>query len=282
MLGSVRFGSGLMVARLPDSTWSAPSAVALGGVGMGGQFGLELTDFVFMLNNDAAVATFCKSGVLTLDGNISITLGPGRSAEYGALVGTSGVACLYAYSKTRGVYGGATLEVSILSERSHANKKMYGRKLKATQLLGGEVPPPPEAEPLMRLLNSEALRMPPPSDGQGKPELALPNQHEAQSREVSELAAEEWPVVEVEGVSAVGADENRLPQEVEASSEVTELAAEGEPVVEAEGVSAVEADLSHSPQEVEAPLEVAELPAEGPQDESQTNERPLQQGQSSR
>lgn len=158
-LGSVRFGSGLVVARLPDNTWSAPSAIALSGLGGGGQFGLELTDFVFVLDSDAAVAIVRGSGALAFDANISIAFGAGRSAEYGALVGTAGVASIYAYSKTRGVYGGATLEGGVFFERSAANAKMYGRRMKAVQLLSGEVPPPPEAEPLMRILNSEAFRL---------------------------------------------------------------------------------------------------------------------------
>lgn len=219
-LGSVRFGSGLMVARLPDGTWSAPSAVALGGLGMGGQFGLELTDFVFVLNSDAAVATFRKSGVLTLDGNISITFGPGRSAEYGAIVGTTGVASIYAYSKTRGVYGGATFEGSILFERSYANKKMYGQKLKAMQLLRGEIPPPPEAEPLMRILNSEAFRMRSSAEGPSVADLASHAQNEPQRREDPDPAAERVPAVETDG--------RRSPQELETRQEPTELLA-GEP-----------------------------------------------------
>lgn len=222
MLGSVRFGSGLMVARLPDGTWSPPSAVALGGVGVGGQFGLELTDFVFALNSDAAVATFCNSGSLTLDGNISIAIGPGRSAEYGALVGTSGVASLYAYSKTRGVYGGATLEASVLLERSYANKKMYGRKLKAMQLLSGEIPPPPDAEPLLRILNSGAFRLS-SSEGSDGAGIAPLDHREVQTREVPELTAREGPVVE--------AELTHPPQELERTSNLTELPP-GEPLDE--------------------------------------------------
>lgn len=50
-LGSARFGSGLVIARLPDGSWSAPSAIATGGAGFGGQIGLEITDFVFILND---------------------------------------------------------------------------------------------------------------------------------------------------------------------------------------------------------------------------------------
>ena len=54
-LGSGRFGSGVVVARLADGSWSAPSAIVTGGGGFGGQIGFELTDFVFILNDAAAV-----------------------------------------------------------------------------------------------------------------------------------------------------------------------------------------------------------------------------------
>ncbi|KAF3387643.1 hypothetical protein F1880_000195 [Penicillium rolfsii] len=171
-LGSVRFGSGLIVCRLPNGSWSAPSAVSLGGLGAGGQFGMEFTNFVFVLNTDAAVTTFINSGTLTLGGNISIAFGTGRSAETAAMIGTKGVAGIFAYSKTRGVYGGLTLEGGMIVERSSANKKLYDRKLKAKELLTGEVPPPPQAEPLMRILNSEAFRL--PSRSQEAPAGDLP------------------------------------------------------------------------------------------------------------
>lgn len=120
---------------------------------------MEFTNFVFVLNTDAAVTTFVNSGTLTLGGNISIAFGTGRSAESAAMIGTKGVAGIFAYSKTRGVYGGLTLEGGVIVERSSANKKLYDRKLKAKELLTGEVPPPPQAEPLMRILNSETFRV---------------------------------------------------------------------------------------------------------------------------
>jgi hypothetical protein len=34
-----------------SSAWSAPSAIALVGVGLGGQVGAEMTDFVIVLNS---------------------------------------------------------------------------------------------------------------------------------------------------------------------------------------------------------------------------------------
>lgn len=154
-LGTARFGSGIVVARLADGTWSAPSALATGGGGFGGQIGFELTDFVFILNNAAAVRTFSQQGSLTLGGNVSIAAGPvGRNAEAAGAASLKGVAGVFAYSKTKGLFAGVSLEGSVLIERRDANEKLYNSRITAKQLLAGGVRPPPSAEPLMRVLNS--------------------------------------------------------------------------------------------------------------------------------
>ncbi|GME96576.1 unnamed protein product [[Candida] boidinii] len=86
-LFSGRAGSGVVVARLPDGSWSAPSALVTAGAGAGGQIGAELTDFVFILNTDAAVESFAQYGSVTLGGNVSVAAGPlGRNAEVYSLV----------------------------------------------------------------------------------------------------------------------------------------------------------------------------------------------------
>lgn len=151
---------------MADGSWTAPSAIGMAGVGAGGQFGAELTDFVFVLNTDAAVKTFMQSGSLTLGGNISMAVGPvGRSAEASGVVGTKGAAGVFAYSKTRGLYGGLTVEGGVLIERSDANKKLYGRKVRARELLNGLTPPPPEAEVLMKVLNGTFFQFEPSQTG---------------------------------------------------------------------------------------------------------------------
>ncbi|KAL9603855.1 MAG: hypothetical protein Q9219_000964 [cf. Caloplaca sp. 3 TL-2023] len=157
-LGTARFGSGIVVARLEDGTWSAPSALATGGGGFGGQIGFELTDFVFILNNAAAVRTFSQQGSLTLGGNVSIAAGPvGRNAEAAGAASLKSVAGVFAYSKTKGLFAGVSLEGSILIERRDANEKLYNSRITAKQLLAGGVRPPPSAEPLMRVLNSRVF-----------------------------------------------------------------------------------------------------------------------------
>ncbi|KAK8084644.1 hypothetical protein PG997_005915 [Apiospora hydei] len=157
-LGSARFGSGLVVARLPDGSWSAPSAIMTAGGGFGGQIGFELTDFVFILNDASAVKTFAQMGSITLGGNVSIAAGPvGRNAEAAGAASLKSVAGVFSYSKTKGLFAGVSLEGSAIIERKDANEKLYGQRLTAMQLLTGSVRPPPQSAPLMTVLNSRVF-----------------------------------------------------------------------------------------------------------------------------
>lgn len=140
---------------MSDGTWSAPSAVGTVGGGFGGQIGFELTDFVFILNDAAAVKTFAQLGSVTLGGNVSIAAGPvGRNAEAAGAASLKGVSGVFAYSKTKGLFAGVSLEGSVIIERRDANEKLYNRPVKAAEILRGGVPIPPAAEPLMQVLNS--------------------------------------------------------------------------------------------------------------------------------
>lgn len=148
----------MVVARLDDGTWSAPSAIGTAGAGVGGQIGLELTDFVFILNDAAAVRSFSQVGSLTLGGNVSLAAGPvGRNAEAAGAASLKGVAAVFSYSKTKGLFAGVSLEGSALIERRDANEKLYNSRITAAQILQGGVRPPPAAEPLMRVLNSRVF-----------------------------------------------------------------------------------------------------------------------------
>lgn len=164
-LFSGRVGSGLVIARLPDGNWSAPSAIATAGAGFGGQIGAELTDFVMILNDAAAVKTFAQAGSITLGGNVSIAAGPvGRNAEASGAASLKSVAGIFSYSKTKGLFAGVSLEGSVIIERRDANKKLYNTNITAKQLLDGRVPPPQEAEPLIRILSTRVFRNPDMTD----------------------------------------------------------------------------------------------------------------------
>ncbi|KAL5003067.1 hypothetical protein BDV10DRAFT_65663 [Aspergillus recurvatus] len=156
MMRSLRFGSGLVVARLFDGTWSAPSAITTDKLTTKAQFGMELTEFVYVLNNDKAVEKFSQAKSIKVGQDVSIAVGPfGRSAE---LAGDSYEADIFAYCKTRAVFGGSTLEGATIGERIDANRKMYQKAATTSQLLRGEVTLPPETYGLMKILHSTWLR----------------------------------------------------------------------------------------------------------------------------
>ncbi|QPG74118.1 hypothetical protein FOA43_001440 [Brettanomyces nanus] len=165
-LFSGRAGSGVVVARLPDGTWSAPSAIVTAGAGVGGQIGAEVTDFVFILNTDAAVESFAQYGSITLGGNVSVAAGPlGRNAEVAGTASLKNVAAVFSYSKTKGLFAGVSVEGSVLVERREANRKFYGDNCKARYILSGQVAPSPGCAPLMKILQSRAFSRV-PADGE--------------------------------------------------------------------------------------------------------------------
>ncbi|KAF9976279.1 hypothetical protein BGZ73_008825 [Actinomortierella ambigua] len=156
-LFSGRAGSGLVIARLDDGSWSAPSAIGTAGMGFGGQIGAELTDFVVVLNNHAAVKSFASGGNVTLGGSLSVAAGPiGRTAEAGASASTKSVAAIYSYSKSKGLFAGVSIEGSVIAERKDANETFYRQRVSASELLSGAIPPPPQADILYRALNAKA------------------------------------------------------------------------------------------------------------------------------
>ncbi|KAK6458003.1 uncharacterized protein RJT20DRAFT_91660 [Scheffersomyces xylosifermentans] len=157
-LFSGRAGSGVIVARLPDGSWSPPSAIVTAGAGVGGQIGAELTDFVFILNTKAAVDSFAQFGSVTLGGNVSVAAGPlGRNAEAAGTASLKSASAVFAYSKTKGLFAGVSLEGSAIVERREANRKFYGNNCKARNILAGQVETPPACHSLMRVLESRVF-----------------------------------------------------------------------------------------------------------------------------
>lgn len=81
----------------------------------------------------------------------------GRNAEAAGAASLKGVAGIFSYSKTKGLFAGVSLEGSAIIERRDANEKLYGTRYTAQQLLTGSVSPPPQAGPLMNVLNSRVF-----------------------------------------------------------------------------------------------------------------------------
>ncbi|KFP92363.1 SH3 domain-containing YSC84-like 1, partial [Apaloderma vittatum] len=152
-LVTARGGSGIVLARLPNGTWSAPSAIGIAGLGGGFEIGIEVSDLVIILNHERAVEAFAKGGNLTLGGNLTVAIGPlGRNLEGDVALRSS--AAVYTYCKSRGLFAGVSLEGTCLIERKETNRKFYGQDIRASAILLGDVPFPAQAEDLYQTLAS--------------------------------------------------------------------------------------------------------------------------------
>ena len=135
---SGKVGEGVVVART-EHGWSGPSFIGTGGAGWGLQIGAQVTDFVIVLNNDAAVRAFAKGGNVTLGADASVAAGPvGRAAE----ADVTPKAAIYTYSKSKGLFVGVSLEGAVIGTRKEANGHYYGRPVSANDILQGRVAPP--------------------------------------------------------------------------------------------------------------------------------------------
>ncbi|XP_035533847.1 SH3 domain-containing YSC84-like protein 1 [Morone saxatilis] len=150
---TARGGSGIVIARLADRRWSAPSAIGIAGLGGGFEIGVEVSDLVIILNQRRAIEAFTKGGNLTLGGNCTVAVGPmGRNVE--ADVALRSTAAVFTYCRSRGLFAGISLEGSYLIERKETNRKFYSQDIRASAILNGEVEPPSECYDLYHILDA--------------------------------------------------------------------------------------------------------------------------------
>ena len=146
---SGRGGTGVVVART-EKGWSGPSAIGSGGLGVGFQAGIQVSEYVIILNTQEAVNAFSKGGNVTLGGNLSAAFGPiGRSAE----ASVAPQAALYTYSRSQGIFAGISLEGTVVATRYEANEEFYGKPVYPADILSGSVKPPAGAQKLLDVLS---------------------------------------------------------------------------------------------------------------------------------
>ncbi len=150
---SVSYGRGAFVCRKNNGRgpWGPPAMYGLGGPGIGFQLGGRSADFVLLIMNPRGMQSLLKSK-FKLGADMSAAAGPkGRTLE--AATDATMRAEILTYSRTRGLFAGVSLEGNVLKQDDKANRKLYGRKIKATDiLLNANVSTPAAGQQLVQLL----------------------------------------------------------------------------------------------------------------------------------
>jgi len=133
------YGRGAMVCRTGEhfrGAWGAPAMYALEGGSVGFQIGGEATDLILLVMNDRGMDSILSSKV-KLGADASIAGGPkGRdaSADTDAWMRAE----ILSYSRSRGAFAGVSLEGSTIRPDDDASADVYGRPMKASEIVRGE------------------------------------------------------------------------------------------------------------------------------------------------
>jgi lipid-binding SYLF domain-containing protein len=148
-------GACVLLARAGNGTWSYPAFYGMGSGSFGLQIGIQ--DSQFKLGADASIAI--------------ATIGAGVQ---GSTTGALG-ADIIAFSQSRGLYGGVSIEGSLMGARSEWNRQYYGRDFGTRQIVIEMQATNPGADPLREVLTrfgsnvAQQASAPPPPGYQSPP-----------------------------------------------------------------------------------------------------------------
>jgi len=152
------YGRGVMTCRSGkdfSGPWSAPAMMALEGGSIGLQLGGQATDFVLLVMNRRGAQAILSSKV-KLGADAAAAAGPkGRDAA--AATDVTLRAEVLTYSRSRGLFAGVSLEGSTLRPDGDGNKRLYGKEIKAKDIvIASAVRPPVSAALLLSALNKKS------------------------------------------------------------------------------------------------------------------------------
>jgi lipid-binding SYLF domain-containing protein len=144
-----QYGRGYMSCR-QNGGWSAPSGMRVEGGSVGFQIGGSSTDVILLVMNDRGVDKLL-SNKFTVGADAAVAAGPiGRQAS--AQTDATMRAEMLAWSRSRGVFAGVSLQGSTLRTDNDENKDLYGREMSAREIVKGTIKSPAAAAPLMSVL----------------------------------------------------------------------------------------------------------------------------------
>jgi lipid-binding SYLF domain-containing protein len=142
-----KHGRGVATCRTAAG-WSAPAFITIGGGSWGLQIGVEDVDLVMLVMNDRGLQHLLSSK-FELSGEGSVAAGPvGRSAVAGTdwKLNTE----VLSYSRSKGVFGGLTLEGAVVEQDNDSTRAIYGDHMKFRNILSGRVPTPASADAFLQ------------------------------------------------------------------------------------------------------------------------------------
>jgi lipid-binding SYLF domain-containing protein len=143
-------GTGVLLVRGDDGTWSPPAFYRLWSGSFGLQAGVQNSEVIFTIMTQKGIDAVLDRQV-KLGADASVAVGP-HGAGTEAATGVALDADMYSYSQASGVYAGVSFEGSFLEARTEWNKRFYAREVHSRDIVIGRKVMNESAVPLMRAL----------------------------------------------------------------------------------------------------------------------------------
>jgi VCBS repeat-containing protein len=144
----VKGGYGVLMVKKPNGHWSLPVLIDASEASLGLQVGAKTVDTICVLTDDATPRLLFTNR-LNIGVDAKAVAGP-SSAEYENDATRTFVAPVLVYTKSAGLYAGATVKAGRVQRNDIANFTLYSTSYTMPELLYSDwVTPPTEVQPLI-------------------------------------------------------------------------------------------------------------------------------------
>jgi SH3 domain-containing YSC84-like protein 1 len=147
----VKGGYGIIMVKKPNGHWSLPVLIDASEASLGLQVGAKTVDTICILTDDATPRLLFTNRV-NIGVDAKAVAGP-SSAEYENDATKAFIAPVLVYSKSAGLYAGATVKAGRIQRNDIANFTLYSTSYTMPELLYSDwVTPPTEVQPLISFI----------------------------------------------------------------------------------------------------------------------------------
>jgi lipid-binding SYLF domain-containing protein len=118
-------GNGLFLVADPKAgTWSGPAFYTVGGASFGLQIGGSASETAILIMTERGISSFLSNS-FKAGADLGVAIGP---IGLGAAVATANLSAdLISFSRSKGLYGGVSLDGSVIAVRDDLNSAFYNR-----------------------------------------------------------------------------------------------------------------------------------------------------------
>ena len=143
-------GTGVMLAKSAQGSWSYPAFYTVGGGSFGLQIGAKSAEVILLIMSEGALQAVLKNQV-KLGADASFAMGEIGAGVEGSTT-TNVNADIIAFSSSEGLYAGVSLEGAVINGRNDLNEAYYGKGVTAQGIVVDQKFSNAAADPLRQVL----------------------------------------------------------------------------------------------------------------------------------